>query len=156
MIELALIGMVLTAYFLWKNGAGGQSDTIDDLGGAVDKSASPAVVRIAQAIATAEGFFVEGSRPARNHNPGDMTADLIGRSTGKDGNFVIFSNDSDGWLNLYAQINAWLEGTSRHATSGSSIFDISRFYTTTEQDIWASNVANSLGVDVDTPIGEIA
>lgn len=122
----------------------------------MDTSADATVVRIAQAIAKAEGFYVQGSRPARNHNPGDMTADLIGKAVSKDGNFVVYSNDIDGWNNLYAQINAWLEGTSRHASSSSTIFDISRFYTTTEQDIWAQNVANDLGVDVNTQIGEIA
>ena len=41
------------------------------LGGSGFMSYSSIVDKIAQAIAYAEGFFVTGSRPQRNHNPGD-------------------------------------------------------------------------------------
>ena len=117
---------------------------------------SSSVQKIAQAIATAEGFYVAGSRPARNHNPGDMTADLIGKSVGMDGSFVVYMTDSDGWQNLYTQIQEWLSGTSSHATSASTISQISQFYTTTDQSSWATTVANELGVSLDTPIGEVS
>lgn len=126
------------------------------LGGVITMSTTPAVQKIAQAIAVAEGFYVAGSRPARNHNPGDMTADLIGKSVGKDGPFVVYANDDDGWDNLYKQINLWLNGGSSHAGPNSSISDIAGFYTTTDQSAWAANVANHLGVSIDTSIGEIA
>ena len=151
-----IVGAGLLFYYVLQGGGGGDSDTVEDLGGMVDTSETSVTQRIAQAIAAAEGFGVAGARPTRNHNPGDMTADLIGRSTGKDGAFVVYANDEDGWQNLYAQVNAWLEGTSRHAGPQSTIFDISRFYTTTEQDVWAANVAGVLGVDLDTQIGTIA
>jgi hypothetical protein len=113
------------------------------------------VKRIARAIASAEGFYVSGSRPARNHNPGDMTADLIGKKVGMDGSFVVYATDDDGWEDLYKQIDLWLNGGSAHATSDSTITDISQFYTTTDQTAWATNVANSLGVSLDTSIGEV-
>lgn len=132
------------------------SDKVSDLGGQVDTSTSNPTKAIARAIAAAEGFYVPGTRPARNHNPGDMTADLIGKAIGKDGPFVVYANDDDGWENIYAQVNAWLEGTSAHADAGSSIFDVSRFYTTTDQDAWANTVASQLGVSADTPIGQVA
>ena len=114
------------------------------------------VKKIAEAIAFAEGFYVAGSRPARNHNPGDMTLDLVGKAIGKDGPFVVYATDSDGWSNLYAQVEAWLNGDSAHADSTSTITDISLFYTTTDQTAWATNVANHLGVSTDTAIGEVA
>lgn len=154
-MELAILALGFIAYLLYK-GNSDNSDSIDSLGGVVDISADTITVKIAEAIARAEGFYVSGSRPARNHNPGDMTADLIGRSIGKDGSFVIYANDGDGWLNLYAQINAWFNGTSRHATSTSTIAQIASFYTDTQQDIWAKNVAEYLGVDVSTQIGDLA
>jgi len=127
------------------------------LGGAIVNTLSTPdnVKRIAQAIATAEGFYVSGSRPQRNHNPGDMTADLIGKSVGHDGAFVVYETDDDGWNNLYHQINLWLNGSSSHATANSTITDLSQFYTTTDQTAWATNVANSLGVSLDTTIGEV-
>lgn len=114
------------------------------------------VQRIAQAIAYAEGFYRSGSRAARNHNPGDMTQDLIGKKVGTDGPFVVYSTDDDGWSNLYAQINMWLDGSSGKASPDSTISDISEFYTTTDQTSWATNVANRLGVGLDTPIGEVS
>jgi hypothetical protein len=155
-MELAIATLMFIGYLIYSSFKGNSTDSVNDLGGFVDTSADTITVKIAEAIARAEGFYVAGSRPARNHNPGDMTADLIGRSTGKDGSFVVYANDGDGWLNLYAQINAWLNGTSHHATADSTISQIASFYTDTEQDIWANNVANYLGVDVSTPIGELA
>jgi|SRR5215831_9299578 len=126
------------------------------MGSNVDTSATPQVQRIAIAIATAEGFYTQGSRPQRDNNPGDMTQDLIGRSVGKDGPFAVFANVGDGWANLYAQINLWLSGGSAHATPDSSIADIAGFYTADNQTSWATNVANALGVSTDTTLGEIA
>jgi hypothetical protein len=126
------------------------------MGGNVDSSASPGVQTLAQAIATAEGFYVAGSRPARDHNPGDMTQDLIGKGVGLDGAFIIYATDADGWANLYAQINLWLNGGSAHATASSTISDLSTFYTADNQSTWAVNVANAAGVSVDTPISQIA
>lgn len=141
---LVIVGLLGAGYFLLM------------AGDVVNTNASPQVSRIAIAIATAEGFFVAGSRPQRNNNPGDMTQDLIGRGVGKDGAFVVYSTAADGWANLYAQINKWLVGHSAWANSDSTISDISQFYTADNQSNWAINVANSLGVTVDTPIGEIA
>lgn len=117
---------------------------------------SATVQKIAQAIAVAEGFYVSGSRPQRNNNPGDMTLDLIGTSTGKDGPFVVYANVQDGWNNLYKQVQEWLDGTSKNADASFTISDIAGFYTTTDQTAWATNVANQLGVSIDTPIGEVS
>jgi hypothetical protein len=124
--------------------------------GGQDTSADERTQKLAQAIATAEGFYVAGSRSASNHNPGDMTQDLIGKAVGTDGPFVVYASDADGWANLYAQINKWYSGTSNRADGTSTIAELSSFYTTTEQDSWAVNVANALGVSIDTPINQIA
>lgn len=141
---LIIVGIVAAGYFLLM------------AGDVVNTTATPQVSRIAIAIATAEGFFTSGSRPQRNNNPGDMTQDLIGRAVGTDGPFVVYATPADGWANLYAQINKWLAGTSQNADASSTITEISQFYTADNQSSWALNVANSLGVSVDTPIGEIS
>lgn len=140
---LAIIGLVGAAYILLQ------------MGGGVDTSATPEVQRLAIAIATAEGFYTQGSRPQRDNNPGDMTQDLIGRATGVDGAFVVYGNVADGWANLYAQINLWNSGGSSHATPDSTIADIAGFYTSDNQTTWATNVANALGVTTDTPLSQI-
>ena len=126
------------------------------MGSDVNTSASSQVQAIAQAIARAEGFYTPGSRPARDHNPGDITQDLIGKAVAMDGPFPVFANDQDGWANLYAQINLWLSGGSSRANAGTTIAELSQFYTADNQTAWAANVANALGVSIDTPIGEIA
>jgi hypothetical protein len=150
----------LAVLMLVKQFSSGGSDTVQDLGGDVDTSADSVTQKIARAIATAEGFFAAGSRPARNHNPGDMTADLIGKSTGTDGAFVTYDNDEDGWANLYAQVNAWLQGTSRYHGPLSTIADLAGLgsetgYTTTDQQAWANTVAQVCGVTTDTSLGDI-
>lgn len=147
---------------------GGGSDSLSDLGGLVDTSAASLTVRIARAIAVAEGGYDasgrnlnNGSRPSRNHNPMDMTADLIGKAVGKDGPFVQYANDADGWENGYAQVNAWLNGSSRYHSADSSIADLAGLgsetgFTSTDQQAWADTVARVLGVSTDTALSEIA
>lgn len=144
-ILLAIVAVAGIAYVLLVAFPGGFNTNADDR-----------TRKLAQAIATAEGFYVAGSRPARNHNPGDMTQDLIGKAVGTDGPFVKYATDADGWANLYAQINLWYSGASNNADGTSTISDLSSFYTTTQQGPWAVNVANALGVGVDTPINQIA
>jgi hypothetical protein len=157
-MEILILMAVVITFFIVVNKSGLSHDT--ELG-SVDTSSSTATVRIAQAIAAAEGFYLPGSRPSRNHNPGDMTADLIGRAVGTDGSFVVYANDSDGWKNLYVQINAWFNGTSSYHNSNSTIADLAGLghetgYTSTDQNSWAQQVANQLGVDINTPIGDVA
>jgi len=148
-MELSTAGLMIFALL-------GAGYILLQLGGGVNTTASPAVQKLAQAIAKAEGFYTAGSRPARNHNPGDMTQDLIGKAVGQDGPFPIYATDADGWADLYAQINLWMSGGSEHADPSSTIEDLSSFYTANDQSTWALNVANALGVPVDTEIGQIA
>lgn len=155
-IVLGLVGLAAYIFYSQGNAASdsgtGTIDTGDDTNGS---NPTTAVQLLGKGIATAEGFYVPGTRPARNHNPGDLTVDLIGKSTGTDGAFVVYSNDADGWQNLYAQIEKWFSGDSAHATADSSVSDISQFYTTTDQDAWASTVSSVAGVNVDAPISDI-
>jgi hypothetical protein len=146
---LLILGLIGAAYIL-----------LLATGDTVNTNATPGVQALAKAIATAEGFYVKGSRPQRDNNPGDMTQDLIGKGVGMDGPFVVYGNVADGWANLYAQINLWLSGGSSHANPDSTISDLSSFYTTDSppgaQNTWAVNVANDLGVSTDTPIGQFS
>ena len=156
----AMVGIVIYVLHIAVQSSVG-FDSAGDLS-MVDQSANSVTVNLAQAIAFAEGFYVSGSRPARNHNPGDMKADLIGRANGFDSDgFAVYATDDDGWKNLYAQVNAWLNGTSRYHSSQSTIADLAGLgsetgYTSTDQASWASNVAAKLGVETDTQIGALS
>jgi len=113
------------------------------------------VERIARAIATAEGFFVQGSRPQRNNNPGNLTATFGYQTMGTDGPFPIFATEAAGWAALKDQIRMMLDGSSAHYQPTMSILEIARTYTATEQDAWANNVANELGVSINTPLYQV-
>ena len=114
-----------------------------------------AVNKLADAIAYAEGFYVAGSRPARNHNPGNLTKDLTGKAIGKDSIYVVYANNADGWEALKKQVSAMLDNSSRIYNSAMSIMDMARKYTTTEQEAWAKNVASRLGVSTDTKLMDL-
>lgn len=115
------------------------------------------VVKVAEAIAAAEGFNVKGSIPARNHNPGDLTADTIGRAIGKEGMYVTYAKDSDGWDALYQQVRLMFNGGSRVYTSDMTISQVAAKYapSANERDVWAANVAAKLGVSVFTKLSEL-
>jgi hypothetical protein len=109
----------------------------------------------AVAIAYAEGFYVNGSRAQRNHNPGDLTVDTVGLSIGTDGPFVVYANNDDGWLALHEQVRKIVTNTSSIYDSDMTITEVAQKYTTTEQTAWAMNVASKLGVSPDTRIGDL-
>ena len=112
------------------------------------------VRRIADAIAYAEGFYVSGSRPQRNNNPGDLTRDITGTAIGNDGIYMVYGNAGDGWDALYQQVRLMFGGSSIY-NSAMSIAEMASHYTSTEQSAWAANVASRLGVSVDTPLSQI-
>lgn len=113
------------------------------------------VEKIAQAIARAEGFYVNGSIPQRLNNPGDLTVDLTGRGIGKEGMFIRYATPEDGWQALYTQIEMMLRDTSGIYNRDMSIAQVAARYTATEQNIWATNVAKQLGVTTDTRLKDI-
>ena len=112
--------------------------------------------RLADAIAFAEGFYVKGSRPQRNHNPGNLTLDLTGKSVGQDAIYVVYATDEDGWEALKKQVRMMLDNSSKIYNNAMSILDVAKRYTTTEQLAWARNVASRLGVTVDTRLMELS
>jgi hypothetical protein len=107
------------------------------------------------AIATAEGFFVSGSRPQRNNNPGDLTVDTTGTGIGKDGAFIVYASATDGWAALNKQVQLILTDASNFYNSGMTLRDIASVYTTTDQTAWASTVANALGISLDVPVSTL-
>ena len=111
------------------------------------------VERISDAIAWAEGYFVSGSRPQRNNNPGDLTQDLTGQAVGWDGPFVVYATAADGWDALELQVQKMLDGSSAIYDPSMSILQIAESYAPGPQSVtWAANVAARLGVAVDTTL----
>lgn len=116
--------------------------------------ASPIVSKIAQAIATAEGFHIQGSRPQRNNNPGDLTSSFGFQTSGQDGPFPVFQSVTNGWNALYMQVSDMLSGNSSYYNPGMTISQIGAAYAP-NQPQWANNVASALGVTTETVLGDI-
>ena len=109
------------------------------------------VKRFAQAIATAEGFFVNGSIPQKNNNPGDIM---------QGGQYVVYSAIADGWQALYAQVYKMFFGGSLYYNSGMTISQVAYYYADGGNDPsgaanWAQNVAKYLGVTPDTTLDSL-
>jgi hypothetical protein len=113
------------------------------------------ISKVADAIAFAEGYFVPGSRPARNNNPGDLERDLTGKGIGFDGPYVIYATAQDGRAALEHQVRLMFGGSHIY-NSEMSIAEIARHYTATDRETWAKNVAARLGVKVETTLKEIS
>ena len=60
--------------------------------------------KLASAIATAEGYFVPNSLPAKNNNPGDLRAAPWLQNPKIVNNFAVFSSPAQGIGGLYHQI----------------------------------------------------
>src|SRR2546428_11290402 len=112
------------------------------------------ISRIADAIAFSEGYFVSGSRPRRNNNPGDLERDLTGKGIGWAGPYVIYATPRDGQEALAHQVRLMFEGSHIYKPS-MTIAEIARHYTTTDPESWARNVASHLGVTVETRLDQV-
>jgi hypothetical protein len=112
------------------------------------------ISRIADAIAFAEGYFVSGSRPRRNNNPGDLERDITGKGVAWDGPYVIYASAKDGLEALEHQVRLMFSGSHIYKPS-MTIAQIAQHYTSTDPTIWALNVAKRLGVKVSTSLNEI-
>lgn len=112
--------------------------------------------KFADAIAHAEGFYDEGSRPARNNNPGDFE-NWPGVPTDGAG-YSVFGSVADGWNALEEQLNAIRNAASRHYTTGMSFRQMGYIYADGAHDPagaanWSSNVSAFMGAGVDDAIG---
>lgn len=112
------------------------------------------IARIADAIAFAEGYFVSGSRPRRNNNPGDLERDLTGKGIGFDGQYVIYRTAQDGREALEHQVRLMFEGSHIYKPS-MTIAEVATKYTETDQRVWARLVASRLGVGVEARLQDI-
>ena len=129
------------------------------LGGGLAVSSLPGgypgfVTAFANAIATAEGFFVNGSRPQRNNNPGDIMSG---------GSFVVYNSISDGWNALYNQVSLMFTGGSSYYNPSMTIGQVAQVYVdgpnatgmSPGATAWMNNVASVLGVSPGTTLATL-
>jgi hypothetical protein len=144
-VELAiLLGAAFVIYlYIFSN-----SDFTGDM---PTPSQMPSITALAQAIATAEGFFRTdvpgGTLPQRHNNPGDLTLGGVNRT---------FDTPEEGWSALYAQIAAILNGTSHVYSMNMTFLEMAEKWTggdSTKGNVpgstqtWATVVAQSVGAN---------
>lgn len=117
------------------------------------------VKRFAEAIAHAEGFYVNGSLPQRCHNPGDLSVGDRGLGTARSSGFgasdiTIFDSDEAGWQELYSQAHRMLYGPSHIYRPELTMLEVGAKYAMDEN--WGRNVARTLGVEPTITLGELA
>lgn len=114
------------------------------------KIPSATVKRIAEAIARAEGYYVEGSIPNVRNNPGDLRWGTT--------EITYFATPEDGWNALYQQVEKMLSGNSSLYRPDMTIEEIARIYAgpdPSDQENWKNNVSQALGVSPNTKLMEI-
>ena len=160
MIGLGAIIIVVTvvALFVFSGRAEGFDGGTPEQGGFV----LDGMKKFAQAISKAEGYGLPGAVPTLANNPGDLKIPgWTGESLGK--GISVFDFDTidspvapnGGWARLFHQLSLIAAGDSAVYDPDETISEMAQKWTATDPDAWANNVANSLGVSVDTPIGEL-
>jgi hypothetical protein len=157
--SLSLLAIVAAAGFAWNVAATSPGSPAYR---ALDGSESR-VLLIAQAIATAEGFYAPGehdgrSLPSRLNNPGALKKPALGAAalpTWKDTGLVHFPTVAMGWAALHAQIRRMFAGRSRLYHPSDTLWLVGTKYADGDVN-WGNNVATLLGVSPETTLAQLA
>jgi hypothetical protein len=111
---------------------------------------APSLYDLAEAIKTHEGWF-QGSRSARNNNPGNLKyAGQPGTIAKDKGRFAIFDSYQSGWNALVNQLDAAVTGRSEKFSPEHTLYDFFKTYApSTDKNYpkrYAEQVAKKLGV----------
>ena len=117
------------------------------------------ILKLARAIAKAEGFYVLNSVGNRAHNPGYITdeGDVGFGTVETKGPFgakiTIYPDDAAGWAALYKKIRRMLSGASHTYTLNLSVMEVALKWSGDPD--WAANVAREMGVETKTTLAEL-
>jgi hypothetical protein len=90
--------------------------------GEVD-SAPAGTPKIERLIALEEGFYIQGSVPNRNHNPGDLRHSPHSFHTAAAPDAVgQIDNDADGWADMSRQLRLYITESAGTCTVAQAIF----------------------------------
>jgi hypothetical protein len=149
---ILIIFVILGVGYIINQSGGGYVDSASGVG---PRSSSSIVNSLAIAIAHAEGFYVPASRPARNHNPGDISDRYL--ASGVDGPLAVFPDDQTGWDALTHKLENILSGMSTTYPLSDTIASLAQTWTGGDNaQAWATNVAQRLGVGTDNTLSDLA
>ena len=118
---------------------------------------------LAQAIATAEGYYAPGERyghslPHWLNNPGSLKKPALGAEslpTWKDTGLIVFPTERMGWDALKHQVELMVTGNSSIYDPSDSILDVAKKYADGDLN-WGKTIARTLGISPSCTLGEIA
>ena len=131
----------------------------------VDEDVEARIGDIAEAIATAEGYYADGehdghSLPYRLNNPGALKKPALGAAglpTWQDTGLVVFPTADAGWAALHHQVRMMVNGDSRIYEPTDSIHTVAIKYTGGDASAsWGSRVAAQLGVAPGATLAEVS
>lgn len=152
-VAVFVLAASVAAVWLWRRSQT-SAPTVGPSGAIGATIASVKVQNVAKAIARAEGFYVSGSIPARANNPGNLKNG--GRTLGDTG-ITIYESAEQGFAALHRQLNLIIAGQSAYYSLNTTIRQMGQKWTATahEQLAWATNVAKTIGVSVDSTLGSV-
>lgn len=111
------------------------------------------MTRLAQLIATEEGFFKSGSLPARNHNPGDLRHSPHSVHPGDANAIGVIDTDADGWGDLERQLQLY---AARRMSIEKAVYEWAP-PTENNTEAYLAFVVNGFNgaIDRQTPLSEI-
>lgn len=163
--SLYLIGAAVLFFIGWSKtdaaasvGFGDDHPVDDGVIGMGPQSSIPFnIIKLAQAIARAEGFYQGGTSvqssttvPGKANNPGDLKFGDVGYGT-IDNGITIFRNATDGWTALYNQLMRVANRNSKYYTPDESFASFGNTWAGGDPN-WAINVSASLGASPETSI----
>jgi hypothetical protein len=121
------------------------------------------VEAIAEAIAIAEGYFVEGEHDGRSllhrlNNPGGLKKPALGADdlpTWQDTGLIIFPTPEMGWAALRHQVRVMLNGESEIYHPSDTLIAVGLKYADGDEN-WGTNVAINLGVSPGARLADLA
>jgi hypothetical protein len=109
---------------------------------------SDLIKRIGYAIGVAERGAAEiASGIILNNNPGDIED--------SNGNLIVYASIEDGWNALYHQVSLFFSGSHIYNPTMTISQVAQKYVGTADWPNWARNVANGLGVSVDTQLNQL-
>jgi hypothetical protein len=106
-----------------------------------------------EAMARQEGFYVKGSRPQRNNNPGDIEYGKFARAhgaIGTDGRFAIFPDAETGFAAMRALLASAYKGLTVAEALNKYAPPVEN-----ETNVYLAHVCGWAGVTPEEPIDEL-
>lgn len=163
--SLSVFALAVVAALGWPIVSGGHGTRVarPSIGGPPPVPFVSRVLEIADAIATAEGYYAPGehdghSLPYLLNNPGSLKATRIAGgelSTWGDTGLLVFPTREMGWTALRYQVCMMLTGTSRIYDLADTLVHVGVKYA--DGDVrWGPNVAARLGLPPDASLADLA